>query len=230
MTCGIYKIKNNINHQIYIGQSYNIEKRWREHLHDSINENNKDFNMVIHKAIRKYGRENFSFSIIEKCSKEELNDKEIYWIKFYDSYYHGYNCSKGGNNYDHLGKIVQLYDFDGNYITEYPSIKDTAINLKRSYNVVCQVLYGQRKSCAGFQLKFKDDLKIIKKYQSNQGGCKKVYQIDKNTNKILNVFYSVNEAARKINLDTSSISKVCRGKLKTHGGYKWSYENPEGDL
>lgn len=94
MTCGIYKITNKINGHCYIGQSINIEERWREHR-NSINTVNS-WDRSIYQAIRKYGKENFSWEIIEECSKEELDNKEIYWINYYNSYKNGYNQTTGG--------------------------------------------------------------------------------------------------------------------------------------
>ena len=73
MTCGIYKIENLINGKVYIGKSIEIEKRWQKHL------NAKD-NFLIHKALRKYGKENFSFTILEECSLFDLDAKEKFWI------------------------------------------------------------------------------------------------------------------------------------------------------
>ena len=54
----------------------------------------------MYRAIKKYGIENFDFEVIEECSKEQLNDKEIYWISYYDSCNldKGYNLTKGGDN------------------------------------------------------------------------------------------------------------------------------------
>ena len=69
MTCGIYKIENLINGKVYIGQSIEIEKRWQKHL------NAKD-DFLIHKALRKYGKSNFSFSILEECAINELDARE----------------------------------------------------------------------------------------------------------------------------------------------------------
>lgn len=69
MTCGIYKIENLINGKVYIGQSIEIEKRWQKHL------NAKD-DFLIHKALRKYGKANFSFSILEECAINELDARE----------------------------------------------------------------------------------------------------------------------------------------------------------
>lgn len=96
MSCGIYKITNNINNKIYIGQSQNIEQRWRSHKYESINEKQKPYNYSIHKAFRKYGLDNFSFDIIEIVPKEKLNEREIYWINYYNSYKNGYNETLGG--------------------------------------------------------------------------------------------------------------------------------------
>ena len=71
MSCGIYKITNNINNKIYIGCSKNIEHRWLAHKSESILENNQQYNYSIHKAFRKYGLDNFSFEIIEELPEEK---------------------------------------------------------------------------------------------------------------------------------------------------------------
>ena len=96
---GIYKITNLINNQSYIGQSVNITKRWRGHKNISPNDHNYEY--PLYKAFRKYGLENFSFEVIEECRIEELNEKEIYWINYYNSYKDGYNQTPGGNNCTH---------------------------------------------------------------------------------------------------------------------------------
>lgn len=96
MSCGIYKITNNINKKIYIGCSVNIERRWISHKSESILEKNPQYNYSIHKAFRKYGIDNFSFEIIELTSKAKLFEREKYWIGYYDSYNNGYNETKGG--------------------------------------------------------------------------------------------------------------------------------------
>lgn len=55
--------------------------------------------MPIDIAIHKYGKENFSFDIIEECSIEALNERETYWILQYNSIgKNGYNCNIGGDN------------------------------------------------------------------------------------------------------------------------------------
>lgn len=54
------------------------------------------YNYLLSRAFRKYGIENFSFEILEECSKEDLDDKEVYYISKYDSYFNGYNQTTGG--------------------------------------------------------------------------------------------------------------------------------------
>ena len=87
---GIYKVTNKINGKVYIGQSVDIGKRWRQHM------TAKD-DIYFHKAIQKYGVENFEWEVIEQCKKKDLDEREIYWIEYYDSFNKGYNCTKGGD-------------------------------------------------------------------------------------------------------------------------------------
>lgn len=93
---GIYKITNLINNKCYIGQSTNIYNRFSQHRSASRCEKDLAYNFNIHQAMRKYGIENFIFEIIEECSKEELIQKEVYWINYYDSFKNGYNMNPGG--------------------------------------------------------------------------------------------------------------------------------------
>lgn len=47
--------------------------------------------------MRKYGLENFTFSILEECPQNKLKEREIYWIKYYNTYRKGYNATRGGD-------------------------------------------------------------------------------------------------------------------------------------
>lgn len=91
---GIYKITNKINNLSYIGQSTQIEQRFREHKksYNWYREKNKK----LYKDILEYGINNFSFEILEECSIEELNNKEQYYIKYYNTYPDQYNMTPGG--------------------------------------------------------------------------------------------------------------------------------------
>ena len=98
---GIYKIENKINGKVYIGQSVNIRKRFIEHRYRAYDKKDeKTYDLYLYAAIRKYGKENFSFTIIEECKAEELNNREMYWIDYYKSNQkeHGYNLTDGGDS------------------------------------------------------------------------------------------------------------------------------------
>ena len=94
---GIYKITNIINGKSYIGQSTDIHRRWKNEITDSKCINANSYNYPLMKAFRKYGIDNFKFEVIEECNNEELNQREIYWIDHFDTFFHGYNQTLGGD-------------------------------------------------------------------------------------------------------------------------------------
>lgn len=90
MTGIIYKWTNTINGKAYIGQTRNEESRKRYHLR-------ANDNLHFHNALRKYGSNNFSYEVLEAdIPIENLNDREIYWIAYYDTFNSGYNETTGG--------------------------------------------------------------------------------------------------------------------------------------
>lgn len=97
---GIYCITNQINGKQYVGLSKDCLKRWHDHYSKAYTSNRKDdLEKALYMAMRKYGRENFTFQILEECQEEKLKEREIYWIKKLDSYRKGYNETYGGDNY-----------------------------------------------------------------------------------------------------------------------------------
>ena len=101
---GIYKITNLLNGKIYIGKSVDIYERFNTHKRESLisqeqwEQNYRGIKTPFHAAIRKYGAENFKLEIIEECLEQELNEKEKYYIKLYNSTNKdiGYNIQEGG--------------------------------------------------------------------------------------------------------------------------------------
>ena len=93
---GIYKITNTINNKCYIGQSKDLVTRIRKHIKTLINGTNR--NEHLQNAYNTYGTGNFTIEIIEECTAEELDEREIYWIDLYHSYdrEYGYNKTRGG--------------------------------------------------------------------------------------------------------------------------------------
>ena len=94
--CGIYKITNLLTEQCYIGQSVNISDRWKQHckcgLGIEASATNKLYN-----SMQKDGVWNFSFELLEQCSKDTLNEKEKFWIQMYQSNKFGLNTVKGNS-------------------------------------------------------------------------------------------------------------------------------------
>ena len=95
----IYKITNRINGKVYVGQTVKtLKERFQKHCWSTTEKDNYHLNMAIKKAIKKYGKENFTIELIEEVEQNKLDEREVYWISFYDSYKKGYNCSLGGQN------------------------------------------------------------------------------------------------------------------------------------
>lgn len=86
-------IKNKINGKCYIGQAIDINARWISHRYAL---RHKKGSRHLQHAWDKYGENAFEFIIIEECGVEELDDREIYWISYYDSKNSGYNLTDGG--------------------------------------------------------------------------------------------------------------------------------------
>ena len=168
MICGIYKITNLINDKIYIGKSVNIQKRWNQH------KNAKD-SSPIHLAIQKYGINNFVIDVLEECSKDELDQKEKYWIQKYNSYFgDGYNATIGGDGSSHpvklsheeLLKIIDLLQNSEETFAEIGEKFDVSsttisnINTGKS-RVLLDLIYPIRKNKFNKQEIDKDTLRIL---------------------------------------------------------------------
>ena len=88
----IYKIVNDINDKIYVGKTLlTVEKRFKEHCNAYKKERYEK--RPLYDAMNKYGIEHFKVETIEECSLEEVNEREIYWIKELNSYHNGYNAT-----------------------------------------------------------------------------------------------------------------------------------------
>lgn len=112
----IYIIKNDINNKIYIGQTIQqVKKRWYYHIRDA--KQNKD-NMLIHRAMNKYGIEHFYYEILEEnIPSDMINEREIYYIDHYNSMNNGYNMCPGGQKWKRkpinenidINEVINLY-------------------------------------------------------------------------------------------------------------------------
>ena len=109
----IYCYTNKINGKKYVGQTVNFNTRHQQHCYNSFYENSIDYNLPFHRAIRKYGIENFEINILKEnlTSQCLLNFWESYYIDKFDSLaknQKGYNVASGGfNGYSCAGKTEE---------------------------------------------------------------------------------------------------------------------------
>lgn len=146
---GIYKITNLINNKCYIGQSRDISRRFLRHKNYFL----EDSHYPLYRAFKKYGIENFSFEIIEECEIDELDNKEIFWIDYYDSHNNGYNQTDGGQG--STNSIVKLSHEDVMII--YDLLLNSNIQQKdiaRQFNVgedtISEINHGKTRVQKGF--------------------------------------------------------------------------------
>ena len=130
----IYKITNTINGKSYIGQTIqNVKERFYQHCATKCSK--AVSNMAIHRAIKKYGKSNFTVEVIEEIDSANLNDRERYWIKYYNSYNNGYNSTKGGQDGIKLFKNLDTESI----VREYKSGKSLR-EIGRLFNVDKQTI------------------------------------------------------------------------------------------
>lgn len=220
---GIYKITNIVSNTSYIGQATNIASRIYQHLRSSISEKTSDYEYPLHRAIRKYGIDNFTLEILEECSSDQLNDREIFWIAFYDTFKNGYNQTAGG--YQSI-RVIKLQESDVKQIqdrlqnTDDPFAK-IAADFGICANLVGRINNGRCWQNSALSYPLRDSRAIQIKNLLNTGTG--VYQLDKKTGEVLNVFVSVSQAAIYLGdyAFNAHISRCLTGKRKTAYGYKW---------
>lgn len=203
----IYKITNTVNDKIYVGQTTRtIEKRFQEHIKNSKFKKTKLYN-----AMNKYGIENFSIEQLEECNNRDLDNREIYWISFYNSYENGYNSTLGGEGtkvFDDkkIQQIVNLYN-DGYCIRDIKKILNSTIETISYYLKQELKLTDEEIKQKGYQIR-------------SERRNKSVLQFDLEGNYIAS-YSSYKEAQEKTGAWYTHIGAVCNGKRATAGGYIW---------
>jgi hypothetical protein len=195
----IYKITNLINNKIYIGKDTTDDKDYY------------GSGVYIKKAILKYGKENFTKEVIDKCDNyEELSIKEKYWISFYKNNEVLYNLTDGGDGGDTWSNNPNIKTLKEKYYKpiliddiEYPSIKNAAEKL----NIERALLKHRLKS-----FNFKNYL-----YKDNDINIKNNKFIDK-----------IESLRKKISIDGviyNSISEACNKLNKRHDYILWRLQS-----
>lgn len=194
----IYKVTNLVNQKVYIGQSINsLNHRKKQHYKES--KYHKNDTTYFHNALRKYKEQDFIWEIIEELnSKEELNEKEIYWINYYQSTdkEKGYNLKFGGNNGGKCcestkRKIVNTTlkkwanpeiakRMKEGLIKGTETVKKQALNNYKTINCIYCKMQFQYRPCdtSGYIPKFCSE-QCRKEYLKNNNGLKVASQINK---------------------------------------------------
>lgn len=166
----IYKVTNNINGKVYVGQTYlPIEQRFKQHINDSKNSRKK--NRPFCYAINKYGAKNFSISLLEEVVSEKMNEREQYWIKKLKSYigFHdsnGYNATLGGDSKKHYNYYLISNSYNKTKSKtqtskEFNCCIQTIERALKAYNVQTVSKYSGCKICC-----LNDEGEILKQYDS----------------------------------------------------------------
>lgn len=92
---GIYKLTDRNTGLVYIGQAVNVADRWKEHVRKGVGAEPATRNRL-YPAMQQSGPENFTFEVVEECESARLNEREKYWISYFDSCSSGLNLTTGG--------------------------------------------------------------------------------------------------------------------------------------
>ena len=216
----IYKIVNDINDKVYVGKTTlpSIEERFKEHCKDYTRARKEK--RPLYDAMQKYGKEHFQIILLEECSGDILNDREKYWIEYYNSYEFGYNATCGGDG-------VILYDY--RKLTEiYLELK----NLSKAAQVAQCDVKTMRKALKEYNIPILSDSEV--KILQHQQDSLKIQCVDiKNFNNIIEFEnqYLAAEWIKKQGKSTQderhiryAIIRAAKGKdNRTQAfGYKWS--------
>lgn len=202
----IYKVTNKINNKLYIGKTIKtIEQRWHEHCWQAQNSAGSYF--LLHKAILKYGQENFLLEPIWEGPNEELDAKEKQYILQYDSYFthnKGYNMTYGGEGTVRYNddEITALWNqgYRNYEIAEILNANPNTISIR------IQALFGQG---AGTQRKGECSRKPVLQY-SIYGDLIKEWTCGQ-------------EAEIALNMSRGSVSRCCTKQRVIADGYFWKF-------
>jgi group I intron endonuclease len=221
----IYKIINQVNGKFYVGKTMkSLSTRFYNHCYDAINRNSTSY---FHRAIRKYGKENFIIEEIEEC-ENNLSNREMFWISELKPHY---NQTLGGDGgmlgFKHSEETKNLLSEKrkGKFLgKENPFYNQT--HTEEQKEKWSKMRKGQPSPCgfAGKSHKKESKLKTSQTLKNNPNVKRvKVFQYDIEGN-FLREFQSISDAAQFVGTNPSNIKYTCEDKFNHCKGYKWSYE------
>lgn len=207
---GIYKITSPTN-RVYIGQSRDINRRWKYYYSNIITVKQ---HIKLHRSILKYGVKNHLFEVIEECNIEQLDELEIYWIKYYNSAEQGLNMSLGGSGGNGLLNKGKKHTSNTiNKMKEWWNMNKKS-RPKEVIDKIKQTKLNNPRITTN---------EMILTYREKAPNKKKVEQYSLDGIK-LTEFNSINEAARQTNSSKDGISFCCNNKQNTSNGFIWKFK------
>lgn len=223
MKLEVYKITNKQNGKIYVGITNQgaTTNRWYKHCSDA----NCGSDFPIHNSIRKYGKDNFQIDVIEVIENQDydyLKEREVYWIKFFDSYNRekGYNLTLGGDGT--FGRFHSEETKDKIRQKAFGRKYNNSSKLKMSNSQKKVVRDYSKLACLSNEKRWSNPSNRLKASLNNKNN-KSIIQYSLDMLKIAE-YRSASEAGRKINKIPQNISKCATGKLKTAYGFIWKYK------
>lgn len=213
----IYKITNNFNQKSYIGLTTRPSQvRYKEHFCrlDADYDTQKDG--YLHRAMKLYGPQNFSFEVIEDNIEDYniLQEREIYWIKYYNTYKEGYNMTKGGNQPTH-----QKYDLN--------QIKDLW-NQGHTRTEISEIIHCN----PGYMSVLLHRIGLTMQEISSRGNAYRSMPIEQYSlsGQYINMYPSIRRAAIIFFNDANkavNIRSACMGKIAQAYNYIWKFTDDE---
>lgn len=230
----IYLYINKHNNKKYIGQAMDFNRRYKQHLNDSYNEKKKDYDVPFHRAIRKYGIENFEIKILAENiqTREKLNEYEIFFIKRYKTLaiQNGYNVANGGSvGNTFAGKTEKEMNEIRKKMSEATSGENNHNYGKHlpeeTRNKISNSLKGEKHWNYGKKTSEETRNKISKNHANVKGLNSPTLGmlIERRTKegKLMDIKYQFEYA--EMGFDAAHISSCCKGKRKSHKGFIFKY-------
>lgn len=207
----VYVIENNINYKCYVGlTSQLVEERFKEHIYRSKTNNATKF--TIHKAINKYGKENFTIIPLDTCSNKNRAKKlERKWVRSLGTCEHGYNENEGGDVM-RSGEEHPLYGVTGEDHPHYGNkhSEETKRKMSESMSGKNNPHYG------GLSKELSEKLSDIRTGEGNPYAKLTESQAKEIKNLALKTDLSNMEIAKKFPVTHSTVSNIKNGKSWSH--------------
>lgn len=208
----IYCYKDKQGKVVYVGQTKNIKDRHRQHIkYDPYHENAKEYNYPLSRGIRKYGEEYYTLEILEDniLTDNEADEREKYWIKFYDTYWNGYNQTMGGNVH---GRREQYTEEQINEVITL--LRDTTFTIEEiaektgmSITHIHQINYGKRRALSEITYPIRNpNYKGYMGIRFSQDEAKEIALLIKNSK------ISFRKICKKYNCTMKTLRKINEGK------------------